>query len=79
MGGGEVRKRSKIIQSLQMSPRMGQAFKQGDVLVSLLTVLHWWAAQVISLRQGIMHVYNNKKGLKSQKQMQCKFQINPSP
>ena len=26
-----------------------------------------------------MDVYNNKNGLKSQKQIQCKFKINPSP
>ena len=44
-----------------------------------LTVLHRWVAQVISLRQTIMNVYNNKKGIKSQKQIQCKFKINPSP
>ena len=74
-----MRKQSKTIQSLEMSPRMGQAFRQGNVLVSLLTVLLWWAAQVISLRKGIMYAYNNKKGLKSQKQMECKFKINPSP
>ena len=74
-----MRKQSKTIQSLEMSPGMGQAFRQGSVLVSLLTVLLWWAAPVISLRKGIMYAYNNKKGLKSQKQMECKFKINPSP
>ena len=74
-----MRKQSKTIQYLQKSPRMRQAFRQGNVLVSLLTVLHRWAAQVISLRQAIMYVYNNKKALKSQKQMQCKFKMNPSP
>ena len=26
-----------------------------------------------------MYIYNNKKGLKSQKQIQCKFKMNPSP
>ena len=30
------------------------------------TVLHRWAAQVLSLRQDIMYVFNNKKGWKSQ-------------
>ena len=32
----------------------------------------------MSLKQAIMYVYNNKKGLKSKKQIQCKFKFNPS-
>ena len=42
-----------------------------------LIVLYRWEAQIISLKQAIMYVYNNQKGIKSQKQNQCKFKINP--
>ena len=71
-----MRKQSKkTIKSLQMSPRMA-SLRQAKVLVfHFLTFLHWWASQVISLRQAIMYIYN-KKGLKSLKQIQCKFKIN---
>ena len=42
------------------------SLRQRNVLVSLpyrgnVLVLHRWVAQVISLRQAIMFVYNNKK------------------
>ena len=40
------------------------------------TVLHRGADQVIFLRQAIMDIYNFKKGLKSQKQIQGKLKIN---
>ena len=42
------------------------------------SVLHRWAAQVISLSWAMMYVYNNKKGSNSQKQIQCTLKINPS-
>ena len=60
-----VRKQSKNCSILANVPRMAS-----------FTVLHRWVAQVISLRQAIMNVYNNKKGIKSQ--IQCKFKTNPS-
>ena len=62
-----VGKQSKNYSILANVPRMAS-----------FTVLHRWVAQVISLRQAIMNVYNNKKGIKSQKQIQCKFKTNPS-
>ena len=40
------------------------------------TILHGGADQVIFLRQAIMDAYNNKKGFKSQKQIQGKLKIN---
>ena len=32
----------------------------------------------VGVKQAIMYAYNNKNGLKSQKQIQCKFKINLS-
>ena len=64
---------------LQMSPRMASP-RQGNVFVLLPYSQSFTdgQGQVISLRQAIMDVYNNKNGLKSQKQIQCKFKINSS-
>ena len=74
---GKVRKHSKkAIQSLQMSPRMA------SLRQDFLTLPPRWAAQVTSPRQVIMGAYSNKTvagwRLKSQKQLQHKFKINPS-
>ena len=47
-----------------------------------ITGIHRWMGLVISLRQAIMYVYSKKKkkkkGLKSHKQIQCKFKSNSS-
>ena len=59
-------------------PSPSPASGRGMCQYPFLTVLHRWAAQLISLRQAIMSVSNDKKGLKLQKQIQFKFKINPS-
>ena len=76
----EMRKQSKkAIQSLQMSPRIA-SLRQGMCEFHFLKIPDRQTAQVISLRQAIMNVYNNNnnnnKWLKSQKKTQCKFKIN---
>ena len=60
MGGGEETKQ-KDFQSLQISPRMG-SLRQGDVLSHFLPVFHRLESQVVSQRQTIVYIYNNKKG-----------------
>ena len=65
--------------SLQMSPRV-RRLRQENVLVSLPYIIYRRATQVIFLSQLIMPSYANKScrwGLKSQKQVQHKFRINP--
>ena len=57
-------------------PLEWQASGRGICYFHFLVVLYRREAEVISLRQAIMYVYNNKKGLKSQKQIQCKRKIN---
>ena len=70
--GGVRKQRKKTIQSLQMSPRMA-SLRQGDVLVLLPCSL----SQVGGSGRPLC-MFNNKKGLKSQKQFQHKFKINLS-
>ena len=79
MHGKKQSKKTFNSADLQMSPRITSP-RQGNVLVLLpysQSFTDGWG-QVISLRQAIMDVYNNKNGLKSQKQIQCKFKINSS-
>ena len=73
-GGGEEAKK-KIIQSLQMCPKMA-SLRQWNMLISLIYHLLRWMAQIIFLRKAIMYIYN-KKGFKPQKQIQSEFKINP--
>ena len=79
MQGRKQSKKTFNSAHLQMSPRMASP-RQGNVFVLLPYSQSFTdgQGQVISLRQAIMDVYNNKNGLKSQKQIQCKFKINSS-
>ena len=68
MGGvGEVKKQSKkIIQSLQMCPKMA-SLRQRNMLISLIYLL----SQV----KAIKYIYNNKKGFKPQKQSSVNLKL----
>lgn len=77
-GEAKGNKVKRLFSPCKYPPKSGKPQAGGRVSFHFLRGVLRCRLRVMSLKQAIMYVYNNKKGLKSEKQIQCKFKFNPS-